>query len=202
MKNLMVERRNFVLLGAFVIGGALFGFAVSSIPSPSDPTVFWVGNFSSPWAVLAFLAGWSQRSWLWAACAGAVADIACVVGFYCRFLTLDPSAFGLARSTDVMTVALTSASHWIEFVSPWVGIALAAGLIYGSLGRWWGRSRSFVAGAAVAVPFIAEPWLWPLYVGFYKGPTVLWAAEIAVGLLVLAWVVTAWRRTRSTHVAP
>jgi hypothetical protein len=198
----MVERRKFVLLGAFAIGGALFGFSVSSIPSPSDPTVFWVGNFSSPWAVLAFLAGWSQRSWLLAAFAGAVADIACVMGFYFRFLTLDPSAFALPRSTDVMTVALTSAGHWIAFVSPWIGLALAAGLMYGSLGQWWRRSRSFIAGAAVAVPFIAEPWLWPLYDGFYKGPTVLWMAEIAVGLLVLAWVVTAWRRSRPTPIAP
>src|SRR5258705_10996629 len=100
MRQLMVERRSIVLLGAFAIGGALFGFSVSSIPSPSDPTPFWVGNFSSPWALLAFLAGWSQRSWLRAAWAGAAGDIACVVGFYCRFLTLDPNAVGVAGSTD------------------------------------------------------------------------------------------------------
>jgi hypothetical protein len=197
----MVERRKFVLLGAFALGGALFGFSVSSIPSPSDPTMFWVGNFSSPWALLAFLAGWSQRSWLWAACAGALADIACVVGFYFRFLTLDPDAFGLPRSTDVMTVALTSAGHWIVFVSPWIGLAVGAGLIYGSLGRWWGRSRSLVAGAAVAVPFVAEPLLWPIYDGFYKGPTFVWIAEAVVGLLVLSWVVIVWRRSRAMHVA-
>ena len=42
--------------------------------------------------------------------------------------------------------------------------------------------------------------MWPLYVGFYRGPTVLWAFKIAVGLLALAGVVTAWRRRRSTHV--
>ena len=197
----MFEKRKFALLVAFALGGALFGFAVSSIPSPSDPTVFWVGNFSSPWAVLAFLAGWSQRSWLWAACSGALADIACVVGFYCRFLTLDPSAFGLPRSTDVMTVALTSAGHWIVFVSPWIGLAVGAGLIYGSLGRWWGRSRSLIAGAAVAVPFIAEPLLWPIYEGFYKGPTFVWIAEVAVGLLVMSWVVIVWRRSRPMHLA-
>jgi hypothetical protein len=197
----MVGRRKFALLGAFALGGALFGFSVSSIPSPSDPTVFWVANFSSPWAVLAFLAGWSQRSWLWAACAGMVADIACVVGFYFRFLTLDPSAFGLPRSTDVMTVALTSAGHWIVFVSPWIGLAIGAGLIYGSLGRWWGRSRSLIAGAAVAVPFVAEPLLWPIYDGFYKGPVFVWIAEVAVGLLLLSWVLIVWRRSRPMHTA-
>jgi hypothetical protein len=197
----MVERRRFVLLGAFALGGALFGLCVSSIPSPADPTVFWVGNFSSPWAVLAYLAGWSQRSWLWAACAGAVADIACVVGFYCRFLTLDPSAFGLERSTNVLTVALTSSGHWIVFVSPWIGLAIGAGLIYGSLGRWWGRSRSLIAGAAVAVPFLAEPLLWPIYDGFYKGPAFVWIAEIAVGLVVLSSVMIVWRRSRPMQAA-
>jgi hypothetical protein len=192
-------RRDFVVLGISAVCGALFGLAVSAIPAPDEPTVFWVGNFSSPWAVLPFLAGWSQRSVVWAAFTGAVADVASVVGFYAKFLMFDPAAFDLPRSTDITTIVVTSAGHWLEFIGPWVFLAVAAGLLYGTLGAWWGRSRRLVAGVAVAMPFIAEPLLWPIYNGFYKGPLVVWVAEVAVGLLLLAWIVSAWRHGRSEH---
>ncbi len=43
-----------VLLG---LAGLLLGLFMSSLPAPSDVRTFWVGNFSSPWAVLAFVAG-------------------------------------------------------------------------------------------------------------------------------------------------
>ena len=189
-------RKRLLLLAACGVGGALFGLIVSSIPSPSDPTVFWAGNFSSPWAVLAFLAGWSQRSWVWAACAGAGADLASVMGFYGQFLTLDPMRMGLPRSTNLVTVAATSLTGWFEFIAPWLVIALGAGVICGVLGRWWGRSRALIAGLAIAAPFIAEPWVWPIYNGYYKGPIVVWVAEVAVGLLVIVGAVTSWRRAR------
>jgi hypothetical protein len=73
--------RRLTLLALFAIGGACFGFAVSHIPSPRDAAIFWIGNFSAPWAVLPFLTGRFQRSWIWAAAAGVVADVACVAGF-------------------------------------------------------------------------------------------------------------------------
>jgi hypothetical protein len=99
-------QRRFVILIASSLGAGLFGAAVSAIPYPSSTTLFWVGNFSAPWAVLPFIAGWAQRSWKTAALAGLLADLACVVGFYANFLTLDPRQLWPARVNATHDVAM------------------------------------------------------------------------------------------------
>jgi hypothetical protein len=193
-------RPRLILLAAPVLGG-LYGYATAAIPSPHDVSVFWVGNFCAPWLVLAFLAGRTQPSWRTAVLAGLLADAGCVAGFYLDFLTLDPLELGLATSTDPLTVATTSFGRWIEFIAYWLVAAVAGGAIYGALGRWWRQSRSPLAAVAVAAPFLAEPVLWPLRNGYYQGPWPLWVAEVAVGLAILAALVTIARRTRVTSPA-
>src|SRR4051812_39257920 len=88
MPGLILEpmRRPVMLLVIFAFVGLLLGLVMSSIPAPSDVGTFWVGNVSSPWAVLAFGAGWAQRARVWAAAAGVAAEVACVAGFYGQFL--------------------------------------------------------------------------------------------------------------------
>src|SRR2546430_7216602 len=105
--------RRLPLLLTFAIGGALFGAAVSHIPSPDDPALFWIGNFSAPWAVLPFLTGRAQRSWTWAAGAGLVADVACVAGFYAGFITADPNRLGLPASTPELDLVVTGVAQWL-----------------------------------------------------------------------------------------
>jgi hypothetical protein len=51
----------------------------------------------------------------------------------------------------------------------------------------------------VAAGFVAEPMLWPLYNGFYKGPWFLWLAEVLVGLGIAVQVTVVWHR-RSDHM--
>jgi hypothetical protein len=172
------------------VGAGLYGFVVSQIPSPHEITVFWVGNFASPWLVLAFLAGWAQRrSWVWAAVAGAVADVTCVVGFYHPYRVLfDRLALGLPDSTPIATVVTTGARLWLGAVAHWLVIAVLAGAAYGLLGLWWGRSRAVVAGVATGLPFIVEPLLWPLYLGRRQGPLILWIVEVIVGAALVIWV--------------
>ncbi len=186
--------RNCLLLVAFVVGGGVFGRAISLIPSPSDVTMFWVSNLSSPWLVLAFLAGWSQRARLWAAGTGALADVASIVGFYGQFLFIDthPLPGPLSRSTPILIRLQYNLSQWLHFVAPWILIAIVTGAAYGLLGHWWGRRRSLVAGALVALPFIAEPWLWRIRTGYYQDPLILWIVEVAVGVALLVWVIRIW----------
>jgi hypothetical protein len=184
-------RRSPLMLVLCALGGALLGLFMSSFPAPSDVATFWVGNFSSPWAALAFLAGWTQRSKAWAAIGGFAAEVACVAGFYAQFLSLDPDRLGLPRSTPLLTLIATDLSHWLWFISPWVIVAIGAGVIYGLFGRWWQQSRSLIAGAALALPFIVEPAAWRVYLGFGQGPLVLWAVEVAVGVAILGWVAAA-----------
>jgi hypothetical protein len=186
--------RSWVLLVLSALAGALLGLFMSSLPAPSDIGTFWVGNFSAPWAVLAFGAGWAQRSRLWAAIGGVAAEVACVAGFYAQFLTVDPGRLGFFRPTGLLTLIETGLSQWLWFVAPWVAVAMGAGVLYGLLGRWWGQSRLIVAGVAIALPFIVEPVAWRVYDGFGRGPLVVWLVEMAVGITLLGWVLVARRQ--------
>jgi hypothetical protein len=185
--------RSWLLLALSALAGVALGSFMTSLPAPSDVATFWVGNFSAPWAVLAFGAGWAQRSRLWAGIGGVIAEVACVAGFYAKFLVFDPDRLGLPRSTGTFTLVETSLSQWLWFIAPWVVVAIGAGAIYGLLGRWWGQSRAIVAGVAIALPFTVEPLAWRVYVGFGQGPLVVWLVEIAVGIALLGWVLVARR---------
>jgi hypothetical protein len=188
-------RRSWVLLFSSALVGLLLGWLMSSLPAPSDVGTFWVGNFSAPWAVLAFGAGWVQRSRLGAAVVGVASEVTCVAGFYGKLLFVDPDHLGLPHSTAPLTLIGTGVSQWLWFIAPWVAVAIGAGVVYGLLGRWWGESRSIVAGVAIAVPFIVEPVAWWVYVGFGQGPLALWLVEAAVGAAILGWVIAArWPR--------
>src|SRR3989442_7947894 len=146
-------RSPWVLLVSSALAGLLLGRLLSSLPAPSSLTTFWVGNLSSPWAVLAFLAGWSQRSRAWAATSGVAAEVACVAGFCVKLLFVDPDHLGLPHSTDALILIGTGVSQWLWFIAPWVAVAIGAGVVYGFLGRSWAESRSIVAGVAIALPF-------------------------------------------------
>jgi Family of unknown function (DUF6518) len=195
--------RPWVRMFLCALAGLLLGWLMSSLPAPSDVGTFWVGNFSAPWAVLAFGAGWAQRSRLRAAVAGVAAEAACVVGFYGQFLVggvVDPKRLGFVGSTDALTLIATAIPQWLGFIAPWVVAAIGAGVVYGFLGRWWGESRSIVAGVGIALPFIVEPAAWRIYVGFSQGPLVVWFVEVALGIGILGWVIAA--RSRGRDLVP
>jgi hypothetical protein len=179
-------RRPLLRLLAFVLLGAFFGRAISLIPAPSAQTVFWLANLSSPWLVLSFLAGSIQLSFRWAVLAGLVADVSCVVGFYAGFLTLDRQRLGLEPSLPLIQVGLVSVSRWLIFIAPWVLYAVAAGGIFGVAGYWWTHTRSILSVAMVTVPFMIEPLLWRIKMGFFPEPASLWVIEVLVGVTAFA----------------
>ncbi|MFC1410336.1 hypothetical protein ACEZCY_13820 [Streptacidiphilus sp. N1-12] len=190
------------VLCAAVAGG--YGAATSWIPAPSDPHVFWVANLFAPWLALACWAGWTQRGRAAAVGAGVLAELACVAGFYAR-------QFG--TTSDVGSLI-----HYIVLgPQPWGLIAVPAGVVYGALGHALrgpgGRGAgsgpaaaaapaaragapALVAGWALGAAFLVEPWLWPLYEGYRRGPFVLWVAETTVGLAVAGWATVHGLRPR------
>jgi hypothetical protein len=174
------------------LAGSLLGLFMASLPAPSDTGTFWVGNFSAPWAALAFAAGWAQRSPLRAAISAVAAEVAIVVGFYGRGLIADLAdprrLLGPAPYPGPLAFAGTVVATWLTFAGPWLLLAIGAGVVYGLLGRWWGESRSMVAGGAIALPLLVEPVAWRIYDGFLKGPFVVWFVEIGVGITLLGWV--------------
>ena len=166
----------------------LFGLTVSHIPA-------WVGNLAAPWLALPFLAGWVQRSWLWSAVTGVLAVEVCVAAFYLNTLPpLDPVYLGLAPSTSHAGVVVAAVAWWLGFHSQWVTLGVPAGLVFGLLGCWWGRSRLMIAGFFLAAPFLLEPAANVRTVALhaYTMPLhayVVWVIEAGVGLALLAWVV-------------
>jgi hypothetical protein len=169
-------RRRLFLLAGFTLAGLLFGVLDEHLPAPRQVGVFWVGNLSSTWVVLPFLAGWSQRTRIWAAWTGGITAVATVFGFY-----------GLAFGR-------IGFDFFVPYSSFWILIAAFVGPAYGVLGSIWGESRSLVAGAAIGLPFVLEPWLWSLRLGHVPHPFPIWVVETAVGAALLAWVAAARKR--------
>jgi len=182
-------------LALCLVVALLFGLTTSHIPAPRDPSMVWVGNLAAPWLALPFLAGWVQRSWPWAAVTGMLAVVACVAAFYLNTLPpLDRVFLGLAPSTSEAGLAAAAVTWWLGSHLQWFTIAVPAGLAFGLLGCWWGRSRLLIAGFFLAAPFLLEA-----ATGVRTAPhsNVVWVVEAGVGATLLAWVVaTSGRRRR------
>lgn len=184
-----------VIVWGLVCGA--FGIVLSLIPAPSGAGQFWVGNFAAPWLALAFVGGWLLCHRLWAPAAGAVCDTACVVGFYGHFLFIDEHRIR-GRGSAIASRVADNLSHWLVFIAPWVAVALVAGAAFGWLGARWARSRSVLAGVTLAVPFLVEPWVWSIGLGYTSGSWLPWAGETCVGLLILLCAMMA-RRQGTAH---
>ena len=183
------------LLAGVIAAGFLFGLVTNYIPATEDPREFWVSNLASPWLAIAFLAGWIQPSWRWAAVSGALADIAAVVGFYTRLLHLtDNSAPELSPVTPLVEKVLFNFGSWLRFTTPWFVIALIAGLAFGLLGYQWGKNRRNIAVVLLALAFIAEPWAWAVYKGYLPHPYQIWIVETCIGFGILVYVFLLNRR--------
>ena len=186
------------------VGAALFGHVMASMPLTSfrDTSTFWIGNFSAPWAVLAFVAGWSQRRPAPAMVAGVLAEVACVVGFYNLpdyLVSICPVGPGghcrdVAQGTPPVLAVLTGLGPWIQFASIWLIAGVGAGIVYGYLGAWWARSHSLVPVVLLALPFFMEPVAWRVLDGHLKGPATIWVGEAIVGVGLLAVMTVVSRR--------
>lgn len=185
------------------LGAALFGYVMARLPPPDVPSAFWIGNFSAPWAVVAFVAGWSQRRVRPAILLAVLAEVACVVGFYdlpgmltgfCKAMPLE-YCLGAPQGTSPISLELTLFQMWLRgSAGPWLIAGVGAGVVYGYLGAWWGRTRSLVPAALLVLPFFVEPLAWQAYEGHLRGPAFIWGCEALVGASLLAVMILASRR--------
>ena len=76
----------------------------------------------------------------------------------------------------------------------WLIAGVAAGVVYGSFGAWWGRTRSLVPAALLVLPFFVEPLAWQAYEGHLRGPAIVWVCEALAGAGLLAVMILASRR--------
>jgi hypothetical protein len=185
------------------LGAALFGYVMARLPPPDVPSAFWIGNFSAPWAVVAFVVGWSQRRVRPAILLAVLAEVACVVGFYdlpgmltgfCKAMPLE-YCLGAPQGTSPISLELTLFQMWLRgSAGQWLIAGVGAGVVYGYLGAWWGRTRSLVPAALLVLPFFVEPLAWQAYEGHLRGPAFIWGCEALVGASLLAVMILASRR--------
>jgi hypothetical protein len=124
-----------------------------------------VANAIAPWLFVAFLLGSTMPDTRWAAGAGVGALVLALVGYY----AMVELRFGYGASTNSLVL--------------WGTAALAGGVVFGPLGRWWRvgtvRQRAIAIGMLAAVA-VAE--------GVYL-LAVLPDARIGVGFIIAGLVV-------------
>jgi hypothetical protein len=180
----------------------LLGWIAGRLPSPHDPTEFWISNIGGPYLIVGFVAGvWATRRGTSAAMVGSACAAAAVCGFY-NFLMIGSDARvhqGLPPGTSWVTAAAQAYRQWFALLLwggvPWLSIAIVVGLVAGYLGHRWVASGSRVGIIAVGVALIVEP---ILYIGGLNahlrlGATyarsahnlAMWGTEAMLGLAVI-----------------
>jgi hypothetical protein len=143
-----------------------------------------VSQMSAPWLAIAFLAGtWPSRR-LQAVAMGSLVTVAAVGGYLA--MTLSP----------VEGVALQSV-HWDLEVRSQLHVilpALITGPAFGWLGWYWRATQTRLPGLLMSAFFVLEP-----FVRFFDGALIdsrslVWPAEIALGVMLAVALSLATRR--------
>jgi hypothetical protein len=170
-----------LVLAAVFGGGDQYLGSMSWHPWAAD-----VSLLSAPWLVLAFLAGCTQRDPRRAALLGLGCTISALIGY--GLMTLSPvegaqltarTVSGFARSESVVLIG-----------------GLFTGPLFGWFGQQW-RTRGAWAGALVTAVLVCLEPLARVEAGTAVRFRAVWMAEVAVGLAMAMYVVTARRFARS-----
>jgi hypothetical protein len=180
---------------SILIAAAGFGLVMAIIKGQGADARDALGNISTPWLLLAFVAGASStRGVRIAALRGLGATFVALAAFYVS----ESFVLDLGRHSWLTDLGLTMRAGGVYFVQ-----ALVSGPVLGGLGGVWARGRSALIAAGVALLFVFEPvvvWMYQRYGGNAASTGVLtqyrwmWIGEVVVG--VSAAVVIARRHRR------
>jgi uncharacterized membrane protein len=162
------------------VAGAVFGGAdqyvgsLSAIPWLVDSSLL-----SAPWLLLPFLFGCSQRSPRRAVVMGCVVTAFALVGYF--VMTLSPVEGVHLHGTLAPILALVRSEKTVI-----IGGVITAAL-YGFLGFTWRTTKSWICAVLVGGAFCLEP-LASALVGRLPQQSVVWVLEIAVGVILTAYL--------------
>lgn len=170
--------------GLLVIAlAAAFGGADQYVGSlAGHPSATAVSLLSAPWLVVAFLAGWTQPTPKQSIVVGVLATLAALGGYW--LMTLSPLE-GAQLSLRGIRGLLISQSVLV------VG-AFVTGPVFGWLGNRWRTERWTFGALVVAAAVCLEPLAHAAIGSAIRSPGV-WGSEVAVGLLMTIYVVSAKR---------
>lgn len=192
-----------VTVVAILIVGYAYGWAISSIPAPKDPELFWVANLSAPFLALPFLAAaWAsarRRLSRWhAALLGGASGATMIAGFYRLHRVGREHHADSGRADGIVG----DYKRWFSTFLigrpggiPWLSIGIVTGVVAGLLAWSWSvrkvkASAMLAAGALLIEPvarFALGPRDLPMFHGFPRTPPnlAIWACEAAVGIAAL-----------------
>lgn len=165
------SRSSIVLLAASL--AVAFGVVDGILWSGENQTSFWLGNISSTYLLLGFLAGWvvpARQAPVWTGLiCGLVVTFLALAGFY---------------GWQLHHLSLSSSGVHTGLLGYGAGGVLS-GPVFGLLGSLWARRRSWYAIAVVGVAFLLEPLAWKLRYGFQLMPADVQRVEFTVGSMIL-----------------
>jgi hypothetical protein len=139
---------------------------------------------SAPWLLVAFAAGWSQPRTRPAIVLGLAATFAALAGYWA--MTLSPVEGAAVTARGVRGLLMSQ--------SALIAGGLVTGPLFGWLGHRWRVHRDSRSALAAALAVCCEP-LAHAADGASVGFGGVWAAEVAAGLALVAYVAVASGRT-------
>lgn len=168
------------MLGALLlVASGIFGAADQYLGS--FPTLSWGASaslLSAPWLLIAFVAGWTQRT-----NRGGM-----VVGLACTYAAL--VGYGLMTLSPVEGAHLTwrTALGFCQSEAPVLVGGLLTGPLFGWFGHRWRVSRAWLGALLTAAAFCFEPLAQTIVNPGVISSRPVMTAEIAVGIALLGYV--------------
>jgi hypothetical protein len=166
-----------------IVLAAIFGGADQYLGSlAGHPSATAVSLLSAPWLLVAFVAGWTQPTPKRAVVFGVLCTLAALGGYW--LMTLSPLegahlSLRLIRGLIVSQVVLVAG-------------AFVVGPLFGWLGNRWRNDRWRIGAFALAAAVCIEPLAHAAVGSAIRSPAV-WGGEVALGLLMTAYVVSQTR---------
>jgi Family of unknown function (DUF6518) len=140
---------------------------------------------SAPWLLVAFFAGWSQPTLKRAVVFGFGCTVAALVGY--SAMTLSPIEGAMVSAQEVRGLVLGQSAYVVG--------GLLTGPLFGWFGYRWRTSRDWRSALVAAAIVCCEP-LAHAAVGARVSFRGVWAAEVAVGLVMVVYAIAAARHHR------
>jgi hypothetical protein len=167
---------------AALVLAALFGGVDQYLGSFSaHPWMADVSLLSAPWLAIAFLAGWTQTSPRRAAALGFACTAAALAGYAVMTLSPAENAHLTARTLQ----------GFIQSESPVLVGGIVTGPLFGWFGHQWRVRRALLGAAVTALAICLEPAIRMIPADREIRSTDVALAEVAAGLLALAYVAAA-----------
>jgi hypothetical protein len=138
---------------------------------------------SAPWLLIAFFAGWSQRTAKRAVGHGAACTLAALAGYWA--MTLSPVEGAVVTAAGIRGLLAGQGLYAVG--------GLVSGPLFGWIGYRWRAQRDWRAGLAAALALCCEP-LAHAATGATVRFDAVWAAEVAAGLALVLYVAAATLR--------